>query len=72
MIDGNLDALRRYEEANDRYDMAQSTIDVAITPLLAQMEELVIELMGYADYFDEYDFGDYIEEEIDNTVKGAL
>ena len=72
MIDGNLAALKRYEEANDRYEMAQSTIDVALAPLLTQMEELVIEIMGYADYFDTYDFGDYIEEEIDNTVKSAL
>ena len=72
MIDGNLAALKRYEEANDRYEMAQSTIDTALAPLLTQMEELVIEIMGYADYFDTYDFGDYIEEEIDNTVKSAL
>ena len=72
MIDGNLAALKRQEEANDRYEMAQSTIDIALAPLLTQMEELVIEIMGYADYFDTYDFGDYIEEEIDNTVKSAL
>ncbi len=56
MLDGNTAALRRYEQEQDRQDMAQAAMEERVRPLITEMGKLMVEAMAQANYDDRYDF----------------
>ena len=66
MIDGNTAALRQYEQAQDRQDIAYSSLMGVLEDNLEQIAALIDECYAIAkDYDDEYDFTDDISYELE-------
>ena len=69
MIDGNLAALRAYEKKCDEADETFEMMEAMVHPLVNEIEKLYIEAMGYADYYDGYDYTDDIVQMINDVLE---
>ena len=65
-VDGNLAALRQYEQAQDRQDEAESVMRSQVEPLIKEIGNLAAEALSYED--DHYDW----EEEIIQMIKDEM
>ena len=61
--DGNLAALRQYEQEQDKQEQAQQELDNDMDPILAQISDLIDQLHTMADRGN-YDFSEYIDEQL--------
>lgn len=69
--DGNLAALRQYEQEQDRQDEAWECIQAQISPLVSQVADLLDQVHSLAET-EEYDFSESVLEYIQDRLDGLV
>jgi hypothetical protein len=64
MIDGNTEALRKYENELEKQEIAYSSLMVAIEDNIAEIQKLIDECYSMAE-FDGYDFTEDVRAELE-------
>lgn len=67
MIDGNTEALRKYENELEKQEIAYSSLMVAIEDNIAEIQKLIDECYSMAE-FDGYDFTEDVRAEIETLL----
>lgn len=75
-IDGNMEALRRYEREQDANDVVVASLESNVLPILDEMlskiQLMIDDAHYYDDYYEGYDFSDTITEMIQSHVIDEL
>lgn len=65
MVDGNLHALKQYENELEKQEIAYSSLMVAIEDNIAEIQKLIDECYSMAEDYDGYDFTEDVRDEIE-------
>ncbi len=66
--DGNLAALRRYEEQQEQAEIAEESFLAIIQPYIDEVDELIHLIKCKSDDYEGYDFKDIIDERIKDLL----
>ena len=72
MIDGNLAALKKYEEQQEHGEKAQENFLNEIEEYIVQIEEATFSIRGIAEKYEGYDLEDITDEAIDDAIYPTL
>ena len=66
--DGNLNALRKYEDEQEKAEIAEEKFLAIVQPYIDEIGILIAAIKSSADDFEGYDFDDIIKERIKDLL----